>query len=70
MDFWEYVIYFVSIEELYFFGFSMLFLLFLFIIIWYSEKYKKALKTIYNKSKNGEKLNKREQRLLKSLIKK
>lgn len=70
MDFWEYMNYFISIEELYFVGFSILFLIFLFIIIWYSEKYEQALKTVYNKSKNGEELNKREQRLLESLMKK
>lgn len=70
MGFWEYMNYFISIEELYFVGFSILFLIFLFIIIWYSEKYEQALKTVYNKSKNGEELNKREQRLLESLIKK
>lgn len=70
MGFWEYMNHFVSIEELYFVGFSILFLIFLFIIIWYSEKYEQALKTVYNKSKNGEELNKREQRLLESLMKK
>lgn len=70
MGFWEYMNYFISIEELYFVGFSILFLIFLFIIIWYSEKYEQALKTVYNKSKNGEDLNKREQRLLESLMKK
>lgn len=70
MGFWEYMNYFISIEELYFVGFSILFLIFLFIIIWYSEKYEQALKTVYNKSKNGEELNKREQRLLESLMKK
>ena len=70
MVFWEYMNYFISIEELYFVGFSILFLIFLFIIIWYSEKYEQALKTVYNKSTNGEELNKREQRLLESLMKK
>ena len=70
MGFWEYMNYFISIEELYFVGFSILFLIFLFIIIWYSEKYEQALKTVYNKSTNGEELNKREQRLLESLMKK
>lgn len=69
MDFWEYMNHFVSLEELYFVGFSILFLLLLFTFIWYGEKYKQTLEAVYNKSKNGKELTEKEKRLLESIMK-